>query len=127
MSMKFLLTTSFLFILSFSVYSQSRSPAVENEFILESETMARNIKSFTSQESTSNMSALTLFSIFAFLAMPLGVYLIFEKQEIEKEKAHLKNNVILMSEYQSSKTRIHTEGQKSTESGEDLEDTDQAA
>lgn len=104
MKTKTLIIITLLSLFNLSVFSQSRSPAVENEIIIKTETgtQTREFLEAANAQGTS-MNIFTLLSLFAFIATPFGIYLIIEKQNANKKTQELQKNVVLMSQYQKNK------------------------
>lgn len=99
-------------LISFFSYSQSRSPAVENEIIIKSEdgTQTRQfLEKANAISQGSPMNALTLFALLSFISAPFVIYLVIEKQSATRKQTELQENVILMSEYQKKKSSQNVE------------------
>lgn len=99
-------------LLSFSSFSQSRSPAVENEIIIQTEDGTQT-KQFLEKANAisqgSPMNVFTLFALFSMISAPFGIYLVIEKQNANRRQSELQENVILMSEYQKKKSGFQSD------------------
>ena len=105
-------------LFTLSAFSQSRSPAVENEIIIETETGTQTKRFLEAANAQGTpMNVFTLISLFTFIATPFGIYLLIEKQNAKRKNRELQENVVLMSEYQKRKKVT-----KSTADEDDHED-----
>lgn len=124
---KTLIILALLSLTTLSAYSQSRSPAVENEIIIETEsgTQTKQFLEAANAKETP-MNALTLISLLAFMATPFGIYLIIERQSTNRKTRELQENVVLMSEYQKRK-EAKSKNAEAINDDDDDDFSDQAA